>query len=88
MQHHYTGFVDVLRSVYAQSGVRGLFHGVSAAMVRISLGSGVQLSTYDFAKSTVASLGVPEVWWGEGGGRRVVDCVMDRASGQPLAPPL
>lgn len=59
VQRRYTGAWDVLRSAYAQGGVSGLYQGAGAAMIRVAMGSGVQLAIYDWAKATVASLGVP-----------------------------
>jgi len=49
-QHGYKNSVDGLRKIYGAEGVRGLYRGVGAAMVRTGFGSSVQLPTYFFAK--------------------------------------
>ncbi len=49
-QHKYKNSVDGLRQIYGAEGVRGLYRGVGAAMVRTGFGSSVQLPTYFFAK--------------------------------------
>ncbi|KZF26669.1 mitochondrial carrier [Xylona heveae TC161] len=49
-QHHYRNAVDGLRQIYGNEGVKGLYRGVGAAMVRTGFGSSVQLPTYFFAK--------------------------------------
>lgn len=49
-QHTYRNAVDGLRQIYSTEGVRGLYRGVGAAMIRTGFGSSVQLPTYFFAK--------------------------------------
>jgi solute carrier family 25 protein 34/35 len=49
-QHHYRNAVDGLRQIYGPEGIRGLYRGVGAAMIRTGFGSSVQLPTYFFAK--------------------------------------
>ena len=49
-QHDYRNAVDGLRRVHGSEGVKGLYRGVGAAMVRTGFGSSVQLPTYFFAK--------------------------------------
>lgn len=49
-QHGYKNSVDGLRQIYSAEGIRGLYRGVGAAMVRTGFGSSVQLPTYFFAK--------------------------------------
>lgn len=49
-QHNYRNAVDGLRQIYRKEGVRGLYRGVDAAMIRTGFGSSVQLPTYFFAK--------------------------------------
>ena len=49
-QHGYKNSADGLRKIYGAEGVRGLYRGVGAAMVRTGFGSSVQLPTYFFAK--------------------------------------
>jgi len=54
-QHHYRGAFQGLYLIARTEGVRGLYRGASAAMIRVGIGSGVQLSTYDACKSTIVS---------------------------------
>ncbi|KAI9827782.1 MAG: Mitochondrial oxaloacetate carrier protein [Thelocarpon impressellum] len=49
-QHHYRNAVDGLRQIQQAEGVRGLYRGIGAAMIRTGFGSSVQLPTYFFAK--------------------------------------
>ncbi|KAL1966812.1 hypothetical protein VTN77DRAFT_3777 [Rasamsonia byssochlamydoides] len=49
-QHKYRNAFDGLRQIYRGEGVKGLYRGVEAAMVRTGFGSSVQLPTYFFAK--------------------------------------
>lgn len=49
-QHQYKNAIDGMRQIYGAEGVRGLYRGVGAAMVRTGFGSSVQLPTYFFAK--------------------------------------
>jgi solute carrier family 25, member 34/35 len=49
-QHPYKGAIDGIRQIYTGEGVKGLYRGVGAAMVRTGFGSSVQLPTYFFAK--------------------------------------
>ncbi|KAK3166850.1 hypothetical protein OEA41_009975 [Lepraria neglecta] len=49
-QHGYKNAVDGLRKINRTEGIRGLYRGVGAAMVRTGFGSSVQLPTYFFAK--------------------------------------
>ncbi|TPX08973.1 uncharacterized protein E0L32_009552 [Thyridium curvatum] len=49
-QHEYRGAWHGLNSIYKAEGFRGLYRGVSAAMIRTGFGSSVQLPTYFFAK--------------------------------------
>ncbi|CAM6001561.1 unnamed protein product, partial [Sphagnum balticum] len=53
-QHAYRGALSGLYSVYRDEGIRGLYRGATAAMLRVGVGSGVQLSTYDRCKQVVA----------------------------------
>lgn len=60
-QHHYRGAWHGLRTIYSTEGFRGLYRGVSAAMIRTGFGSSVQLPTYFFAKRRlVKHLGMEE----------------------------
>jgi len=49
-QHIYRNAIDGMSQIYKAEGVKGLYRGVGAAMVRTGLGSSVQLPTYFFAK--------------------------------------
>jgi len=49
-QHKYRNALDGLRQIHHNEGVKGLYRGVGAAMVRTGFGSSVQLPTYFFAK--------------------------------------
>jgi len=49
-QHAYRNSVDGLMQIYKGEGIKGLYRGVGAAMVRTGFGSSVQLPTYFFAK--------------------------------------
>jgi solute carrier family 25, member 34/35 len=49
-QHNYRNAVDGFRQIHKNEGVKGLYRGVGAAMVRTGFGSSVQLPTYFFAK--------------------------------------
>lgn len=49
-QHEYRNALDGVRQIHRAEGLRGLYRGVSAAMIRTGFGSSVQLPTYFFAK--------------------------------------
>lgn len=49
-QHNYRNSFDGLSKIYKSEGVKGVYRGVEAAMIRTSFGSAVQLPTYFFAK--------------------------------------
>ncbi|KAI9482037.1 Mitochondrial oxaloacetate carrier protein [Coemansia sp. RSA 989] len=53
-QHHYKSSLDGLRQIWRQGGMRGLFRGMDAAMMRAGAGSSVQLATYDHFKSYIS----------------------------------
>lgn len=60
-QHDYKNAVDGMRKIHSTEGVKGLYRGVGAAMVRTGFGSSVQLPTYFFAKRRlVKHLGMEE----------------------------
>jgi len=52
-QHNITSINGALRSIYQQNGVTGLWRGSSAAMVRVTIGSSIQLSTFSKIKDTI-----------------------------------
>ena len=49
-QHQYRNAYDGLTKVWNAEGLKGMYRGVGAAMVRTGFGSSVQLPTYFFAK--------------------------------------
>ncbi|KAK5083787.1 Mitochondrial oxaloacetate carrier protein [Lithohypha guttulata] len=49
-QHRYKNALDGVKQIYQAGGVRGLYRGMGASMVRTGAGSSVQLPTYFFAK--------------------------------------
>ncbi len=60
-QHGYKNAYDGLRKISGNEGIKGLYRGVGAAMVRTGFGSSVQLPTYFFAKRRlVRHLGMSE----------------------------
>ena len=52
-QHAYTSAWGGLRSIYNSDGIPGLFRGATASMLRVSVGSVIQLSSYDTVKYEV-----------------------------------
>lgn len=50
-QHKYKNTIDAIGKIYSAEGILGLYRGVSAALIRTSFGSSVQLPTYFLAKS-------------------------------------
>ncbi|KAJ3138487.1 Mitochondrial oxaloacetate carrier protein [Irineochytrium annulatum] len=68
-QHTYVtkGTAHALSHVYRSEGVRGLWRGVDAAMVRTGIGSAVQLSSYDGCKRALLKSGWFNRQGGEGG---------------------
>ncbi|KAF9581281.1 Mitochondrial oxaloacetate carrier protein [Lunasporangiospora selenospora] len=49
-QHIYKHTPDALQSIYRAEGLRGLYRGVDASMMRTGVGSSVQLPLYDIVK--------------------------------------
>ncbi|KAJ5457905.1 hypothetical protein N7475_009293 [Penicillium sp. IBT 31633x] len=49
-QHNYKNSWDGLSKIYKGEGIKGIYRGVDAAMIRTSFGSAVQLPTYFFVK--------------------------------------
>lgn len=58
-QHAPSGLFSGLYSVYKQGGLRGLWRGADASMLRTMVGSAVQLTTYDFCKTKIAASCMP-----------------------------
>ncbi|CAD6584254.1 MAG: Mitochondrial oxaloacetate carrier protein [Alectoria sarmentosa] len=60
-QHGYKNAVDGFRKINRAEGVKGLYRGIGAAIVRTGFGSSVQLPTYFFAKRRlIKHLGMDE----------------------------
>ncbi|THH29055.1 hypothetical protein EUX98_g5130 [Antrodiella citrinella] len=64
-QHNYRSGFDALRSIFVAQGARGLVRGVDAAVLRTSMGSSVQLPTYNWTKNQLISHGIsrPDSIW-------------------------
>jgi len=53
-QHeHSGGMTSALRTIFANHGIPGLWRGATAAMIRVSVGSATQLSTYSWTKEQI-----------------------------------
>ena len=60
-QHGYKNAADGFRKIHRAEGVKGLYRGIGAAIVRTGFGSSVQLPTYFFAKRRlIKHLGMQE----------------------------
>ncbi|KAI0274787.1 oxaloacetate carrier [Gloeopeniophorella convolvens] len=57
-QHHYKSSWDALRTIYQREHLRGLVRGVDAAILRTSMGSSVQLPTYNWTKNQLVTKGI------------------------------
>ncbi|KAF9947288.1 Mitochondrial oxaloacetate carrier protein [Mortierella alpina] len=55
-QHYYRHTVDALNSIYRSEGLRGLYRGVDASMLRTGTGSSVQLPLYDIVKQKLTKV--------------------------------
>lgn len=56
-QSHYDSVWQGLKDIFQDEGVRGLFRGANAAILRTAVGSGAQLPAYFFAKQQLEKLG-------------------------------
>lgn len=61
-QTHYTSAWQGLRAIYKAEGIKGLFRGVDAAILRTGAGSAAQLPIYNFTKHEMLNSG----FFGEG----------------------
>lgn len=52
-QHHHEGMMPALTRIYRKEGVRGLWRGANAALLRVSSGSAMQLTTFSKIKSHI-----------------------------------
>lgn len=57
-QHYYKSSWDALKTIYQRERFRGLVRGVDAAILRTSMGSSVQLPTYNWTKNQLVSRGI------------------------------
>jgi solute carrier family 25, member 34/35 len=59
-QHTYNSFFDGVKNVIKTEGFSGLWRGSTGAMLRVGVGSSVQLSSYDTCKNIVLDSGMFE----------------------------
>lgn len=52
-QTHYKGVIDGISTIWKKEGLKGLYRGVDAAILRTGAGSSVQLPIYNWAKSII-----------------------------------
>ncbi|XP_013790445.1 solute carrier family 25 member 35-like [Limulus polyphemus] len=52
-QHHYHGMFEAFSKIFGKHGILGLWRGVNAAMVRVTLGSAAQLATFSKSKFVI-----------------------------------
>ncbi|KAK0456100.1 related to OAC1-similarity to mitochondrial uncoupling proteins (MCF) [Armillaria ostoyae] len=57
-QHYYKNSFDALSTIYRQEKFRGLVRGIDAAILRTSMGSSVQLPSYNFTKNQLVKHGI------------------------------
>ena len=57
-QHHYKNSREALARIFRAEGFRGIFRGIDAAILRTSMGSSVQLPSYNWAKTQIISHGI------------------------------
>ena len=57
-QHHYKSSREALVRIFRAEGFRGIFRGMDAAVLRTSMGSSVQLPSYNWTKSQIVSRGI------------------------------
>jgi len=58
-QHKHTGgMAGALRTIFVDQGIRGLWRGVTGAMIRVSVGSATQLTTFSWTKERIVMLQV------------------------------
>ncbi|KAK7063969.1 mitochondrial carrier domain-containing protein [Favolaschia claudopus] len=54
-QHHYKSSFHALSTIFRAEGLRGLVRGIDAAILRTSMGSSVQLPSYNLTKNFLVS---------------------------------
>ncbi|KAJ8474804.1 hypothetical protein ONZ45_g230 [Pleurotus djamor] len=57
-QHYYKSSFDALTTIFRAEGLRGLVRGMDAAILRTSMGSSVQLPSYNFTKNQLSKNGI------------------------------
>jgi len=57
-QHNYAGMMAGLKDIFQKEGILGLWRGADGQMIRVGVGSAVQLSTYEQVKSFIESTNV------------------------------
>ncbi|KAJ8084517.1 Mitochondrial oxaloacetate carrier protein [Marasmius tenuissimus] len=57
-QHHYKSSFDAFSTIFKTEGPRGLVRGIDAAILRTSMGSSVQLPSYNFTKTQLVKHGI------------------------------
>ena len=58
-QHEHTGgMASALRTVFENHGLPGLWRGVTGAMIRVSVGSATQLTTFSWTREQIVMLQV------------------------------
>ncbi|KAH9947120.1 mitochondrial carrier [Amylocystis lapponica] len=64
-QHYYKSSFDALSTIFRAERFRGLVRGIDAAILRTSMGSSVQLPTYNWTKNQLVSRGIsrPDSIW-------------------------
>ena len=57
-QHFYKNSREALARIFKAEGFRGIFRGMDAAILRTSMGSSVQLPSYNWTKTQIVSRGL------------------------------
>lgn len=57
-QHHHDGFLSAFRKLSQSGGLRGMWRGATASMMRTGIGSGAQLSTFSKSREAINNLNV------------------------------
>ena len=57
-QHYYKSSREAFVKIFRAEGFRGIFRGMDAAILRTSMGSSVQLPSYNWTKTQIVSRGI------------------------------
>jgi solute carrier family 25 protein 34/35 len=57
-QHYYKNSFNALSTIFRAEGLRGLVRGIDAAILRTSMGSSVQLPSYNLTKNFLVNRGI------------------------------